>query len=142
MRGDTGIVAVYVHFRGGIDHFHFFADISARNAVIMGVLAQSYMSVFHDGQHSGFSKFVAYRIEFSQCRTFYFLELFPAAVVTPDKRRVIVYFQCHTDGRIQSGEVMEHAPFQVGIDTAVDKFDRTFHQGLVTRLISPGGGAD
>ena len=60
----------------------------------------------------------------------YFLELFPAAVVTPDKRRVIVYFQCHTDGRIQSGEVMEHAPFQVGIDTAVDKFDRTFTRAL------------
>ena len=96
MRGDTGIVAVYVHFRGGIDHFHFFADISARNAVIMGVLAQSYMSVFHDGQHSGFSKFVAYRIEFSQCRTFYFLELFPAVL---SKNRLEIKNRISSDPR-------------------------------------------
>lgn len=139
MRGDTGTVAVYVHFCRSIDYFYLLADILlAGNAVIMGILAQPYMPVLHDGQHNRLPEFITYRGEFPQYRTFNLLELLPAAVITSDKRCAVVYFQDYADGRIQGRKVMEHTSFQIRVNAAVDQFDGAFSQSLVARFVGPG----
>ena len=90
MRGDTGIVAVYVHFCRSIDYFYLLADILAGNAIIMGILAQPYMPVLHDGQHNRLPEFITYRIEFPQHRAFNLLELLPAAVILRPTKGVLL----------------------------------------------------